>query len=282
MAIAGFLHIRTRSRSEAVAEAWVVQAERCRTAVERVLPDCSVEICFNLGPAGRRVFDDAVRGPLPRRSGWIVGPHASSLLVEKEIVDCDVVCVRLRPGVVERVLGVRPSELAGSLTDVGDVLGSEVNLLRERLDGESPATRIRMIEQYAGQRFARGEQRAENALARHLADSIDAHASVSALARAYGLSHRRVIEMFDRHFGVKPKAFQKIARLRRVLRLIHAVPRPSWAGIAVDCGYFDQAHLVNDFREQTGMTPSEYEASRSSVGHGFAPFRLAQGFPIHA
>ena len=130
-------------------------------------------------------------------------------------------------------------------------------------------------------RFSNAAQSKENALARHLCASIG-DAPVNAVARKYGLSNRRMIEVFDRHVGVKPKTFQRIARLRRVLRLVHATPRPSWAEIAAECGYFDQAHLANDFREQTGMTPTEYAESRSSIGRGFAPFRLAQGFPRQA
>jgi AraC-like DNA-binding protein len=84
-----------------------------------------------------------------------------------------------------------------------------------------------------------------------------------------------VIEMFDRSVGLKPKAYQRVRRLRRAFLLIDTPPRPSWTTIAHRSGYYDQAHFINDFRLLTGVSPSEYESTRSSVGHGFIPRRLA-------
>ena len=83
------------------------------------------------------------------------------------------------------------------------------------------------------------------------------------------------VALFDRAVGLKPKAYQRVRRLRQVFRFIHESPRPTWTTIAHQCGYFDQAHLINDFRSLTGISPSDYEATRSSVGHGFVPHRLA-------
>ena len=271
-----FLHLRQRSTSEAVSETWIVQAARCRTAVERVLPDCTVEIYFNLGPAGRRVFDESIEGALPRRRAWVVGPHAAPLLIEKEIVDCDLVGVRLNAGTVEQLLGIPPAEIRDSVADLEDLWGATtIDLLREQLQSCAPAARLDVVDRAIRERFARFTARRENALARHLAASMMQQTSIDSLARAHGMSHRRVIELFDRHFGLKPKMLQRIRRLRRVLRHIHADQRVSWTEIAWSCGYFDQAHLINDFRDQTGITPAKYAASRSSIGRGFLPFRLA-------
>ena len=99
--------------------------------------------------------------------------------------------------------------------------------------------------------------------------------SVGEMAAAFGLSHRRVISLFDAHVGLKPKIVGRVQRLRRVLNCIHAEHRPSWTQVAHDCGYFDQSHMINDFRLQAGITPAEYDATRSSVGRGFARYRLA-------
>jgi AraC-like DNA-binding protein len=93
------------------------------------------------------------------------------------------------------------------------------------------------------------------------------------------MSHRKLIEVVERTSGLKPKSLQRVLRLRAVLAQIHSGPRPSWSHIASRCGYYDQAHLINDFRRMTGMAPSEYEATRSSVGVGFAPFLLAKHSP---
>src|SRR5690242_17926987 len=74
----------TATLHETVREVWLVQAERCRTAVERVLPDAGAEIYVNLGAFGRHLYRDRVSASPSARSAWVVGPHARSLLIEKE------------------------------------------------------------------------------------------------------------------------------------------------------------------------------------------------------
>jgi AraC-like DNA-binding protein len=101
--------------------------------------------------------------------------------------------------------------------------------------------------------------------------------SIAELAASQGMSHRSVIALLEQTIGLKPKLMQRVQRVRRVLREIHVPPAgpASWSCIAHRCGYFDQAHLINDFRALTGLTPTEYDAKRSSVGRGFAQYIAA-------
>jgi len=268
-----FLHAQRQGTNAAVAESMFVEAARCRTAVERALPAFAVEIYINRGTAGRRLFDASVHAPLPRRGAWVIGPRTKSLLVEKEVVDCDIVSVRLRPGVVQDVLGVPPRELAGSLIDLEDLWSpSAVDRLREQLSGRDGNERLDIVEQAVDERAGIA---ADAGLAHRVALDFANARSVAVVADRRGMSHRSVIELSERFFGMKPKAFQRVQRLRRVLQHVHRTALPDWASIAQACGFFDQSHLINDFREQAGITPSQYADSRSSVGRGFAPFRLA-------
>jgi AraC-like DNA-binding protein len=276
-----FRHVR-RAASGPVAdfarESWTVQAERCRTAVEAALPDECVELYFNLGPAGRHVSGSVAGGSLSPRAAWVTGPRARPLYVEKETRDCDIVGIRLHPWMTERVLGIPASELRDSLVDLDVFWRYAVRDIRGELQAKSePAERLAIVERavqtHASRRHGRADEIA--ALRLCLAGDADVRAPVGELAARYGMSHRRVIEIFDRTVGLKPKAYYRVRRLRRVLRLVHATPRPTWTAIAHGCGYFDQAHLINDFRRLTGISPAEYEATRSSVGRGFVPHQLA-------
>jgi AraC-like DNA-binding protein len=276
-----FLHLRraaTGAASTAARELFLVQAARCRTAVERSLPNASLELCFNLGPKGRRLFREGARNGLSPRAAWVVGAHARPLLVEKEVADCDMVGVRLHAGVAEQMFGVPASELSDSLVDLDALWGPVVETVRDRLHAAAePRARLTIVEQVVAARLARTRSSTDTVLARRLCQVVGAmrQASVSAVAATHGLSHRRVIALFDRHVGMKPKAFHRVDRLRRVVDCAHAERRPSWTRIAHACGYFDQAHLINDFRLQAGITPGEYASAHSSVGRGFVPHRLA-------
>ena len=275
-----FRHVHrlpSESAVHAVRESWIVQAERCRMAAEAALPDTSVELYFNLGPTGRHVEGTVARGHLPPRSAWVMGARRQPLYVEKETRDCDIVAIRLQPWMANRVLGVPATELRESLVDLDEFWGSAVDAIRNALHAEDdPAKRLVIVENAVAARARRSDDAdTRSTIALCAAADRHPHVTVAELATRHGLTHRRVIEMFDRAVGLKPKAYQRVRRLRRAFQLIDTPPRPSWTTIAHRSGYYDQAHFINDFRLLTGVSPSEYESTRSSVGHGFIPRRLA-------
>jgi len=78
---------------------------------------------------------------------------------------------------------------------------------------------------------------------------------INDLARHSGLSVRQLQRRFLDETGVGPKQFCRILRFRRAQSLL-AATRGDWAGLAAECGYFDQAHLIRDFRDLAGRNPS--------------------------
>ncbi|HUQ83077.1 MAG TPA: helix-turn-helix transcriptional regulator [Gemmatimonadaceae bacterium] len=260
-------------------ESWTVIAERCRMAVEAALPDASAELYFNLGPNGRHASRTAQR-TLPHRAAWIVGPHDRPIYIAKETRDCDIVGIRLHPWMAEAVLGVPAHEVRNAMVDLEGLWGARVDEIRGRIfETGDPVARIAIVERAVAERAKRGAHLAstESGLAARLCHEAerDADVTIGELAARHGLTHRRLIELFERTVGLKPKAYHRVRRLRRVFHLIDEKPRPTWTTIAHRCGYFDQAHLINDFRQLTGVLPREYEATRSSVGQGFVPHVLA-------
>jgi AraC-like DNA-binding protein len=67
-----------------------------------------------------------------------------------------------------------------------------------------------------------------------------------------------MIQLFREHVGLTPKLFCRVRRFRAALdRIENGIP-VRWAELAADCGYFDQAHLIRDFRAFAGITPLKY------------------------
>ena len=263
---------------ELVRESWSMRAERCRTAVEAALPDAALELYFNLGPAGRQLGTRQHTTDRQPRGAWIVGPRERPLLVEKEIRDSNIVGVRLHAGTAMHVLGVPASEVRATLLDLDLFWGREVDDVRDQLASTTDAAcRLAIVESAITRRVKQTRPRTDAALARALCETVGAslHESIATIAARTGLTHRRLIAVFDEGVGLKPKAFQRVHRLRRVLRLAGEVPRRSWTTIAHCTGYYDQAHMINDFRALTGVRPADYAATRTSVGEGFMPYRLA-------
>lgn len=84
-------------------------------------------------------------------------------------------------------------------------------------------------------------------------------ATVSAVAEDLRVSERHLRRLFRETVGVGPKTFARLARFRHALGTARDWSRKSarvnWAGLATAAGYYDQAHLIAEFRLIAGVTP---------------------------
>jgi AraC-like DNA-binding protein len=86
----------------------------------------------------------------------------------------------------------------------------------------------------------------------------DGTVAVGTLAEQLGWSRKRIVARFREEVGLPPKAVARLLRFDRARTLAERAQRPDWARIAVECGYYDQSHLINDFRAVTGRTPATF------------------------
>jgi AraC-like DNA-binding protein len=90
---------------------------------------------------------------------------------------------------------------------------------------------------------------------------VDAGGSlgITRLAPALGVTRQHLARRFAQLVGVSPKMFARVVRLGRVIERARAVPPGeaiNWSALALELGYYDQAHMVDEFRELTGVTPT--------------------------
>ena len=78
------------------------------------------------------------------------------------------------------------------------------------------------------------------------------------------------VAQFRREVGLPPKTLARILRFHRARGLIVAPGGADFAEVADLCGYYDQAHLIRDFREFAGCTPAEFRRRRLPDEHGIA------------
>lgn len=181
-----------------------------------------------------------------------------------------VVVVRLPLGAQEAVLGVSAADVAGRTVSLDELWGDAARRdLYERLgDARTSAAAAAILEAAIAQRLAEtsGEKAVE--LAVHAASRL-ATTSVADVAQTLGVSERNLRRLFRDATGLGPKTFARLARFRRALGAARALDAPSWAGIALDAGYYDQAHLIADFRAIADVTPQALLAEmRTGVALG--------------
>ena len=82
--------------------------------------------------------------------------------------------------------------------------------------------------------------------------------TVRSITEKIGLSQRRFIQLFSQQVGLAPKTFCRVRRFQRVLQKVYGMSEVEWTQLALDCGYYDQAHFIHDFQAFSGITPSAY------------------------
>jgi AraC-like DNA-binding protein len=92
--------------------------------------------------------------------------------------------------------------------------------------------------------------------------SLDHRVRILSVAEEAGLSVGRLTRLFKDAVGLTPKRYLRIQRFVRVLRRTRKGQPAPWACLAVECGYYDQAHLINEFHALAGVSPSVYLRDR--------------------
>jgi AraC-like DNA-binding protein len=98
-----------------------------------------------------------------------------------------------------------------------------------------------------------------------LAETDRAVCRLSHLSDLAGIGQRSLQRIFRRHAGVSPTWVLRRYRLLDAAEAVRGGERVSWAEVAVDLGYADQAHLIRDFRAAIGQTPAAYAQSQASA-----------------
>ena len=104
----------------------------------------------------------------------------------------------------------------------------------------------------------------------HTLCSAGYNTRVGQMARALGASERTLERRFRRAIGVAPKQFSRVMRLQAALTLQAQAQPVRWSELALDAGFYDQAHLIRETRELFGTTPSTLLAPPANpVAQGF-------------
>jgi AraC-like DNA-binding protein len=237
-------------------------------ALERIMPSAGVDLMLNLDTDEFRTYHGDDLQDVVRVPGAILGgPHTTATVIDTMNMRC-VVSVMFRTGTASAAFGLPMSEACDELVPLEAVWGRAGATLRERvLDAPTPDEKLRVVEDVLLEHIDRSEP--ERAMIR-AASALAWGARVADVTDQTGLSSRTFVRTFRKHFGLTPKRFARVQRLQRLLRGVAPDPAVDWARAAVEHGYFDQSHLVNDFRELTGITPTAYEA-RSPDAHNHVP-----------
>jgi len=214
----------------------------------RVMPDGAMDIVFDV-----RAGDANVVGPMTR--AIVTEAGAPGLMVG----------VRFKPGAGPLLLGIAAREVRDDAPPLADAWGADGRALADAVAtaAQVPDAVTCIIHALERRRAAPPDARIAAAVA--LLVRAGGELPLGAVASRVAIGERQLERLFDERVGLGPKAFARVVRLQRALRGIDAERGSvaSWARLALDHGYADQAHLIRDFRALAGITPAAFAAARA-------------------
>jgi AraC-like DNA-binding protein len=172
-----------------------------------------------------------------------------------------VIIVSLLPGVLHRLTRLPLYEILNQPLDGVEGFGSEMRKVNEKLsEAKTPEQMIQLIEAFLLKKI---EKVKESLPVDHIFNLLIADPckySIDRIANISCVSLRQLERQFLERIGTSPTMFIRQARFTKALRLKRTRPKLSWTAVAYECGYFDQMHLIRDFKQFTSATPASFKS----------------------
>jgi AraC-like DNA-binding protein len=244
--------------TEIVASMWY-GAGKTAYQRDRILPSGTSQLLINLGPPQYRIEPGPPEVRVPFVDIWYSGLHQGPIDTEAPHGNALLGVAFTSRGTFPW-LGERMDGLSDRIIALADALGDGALALRERLLNTEPlALRFRLVERWL---MARLKPRSiVHPAVRWAVDQIAAsggRVTIESLATQTGFTRKHLGNLFQRQVGLTPKALARIHRFRGALDILNkADGQVPWTELADACGFYDQSHLINEFRRFTGFSPVE-------------------------
>jgi AraC-like DNA-binding protein len=241
---------------------WTLEHDGDGAPPQRVVPDGHPELILNLGQPFEFFDDTGWRGqPRCFLAGQIDGP-----LLLRPNGRASILGIRFHPDGASSLLDPPMHELARKFTPVADLSPKLARDLDRALDSGHPVAHVEAV-LLAGQATSRLCDPIVSEAVRRIIGARGAQ-DLGELAGGLGVSARQLERRFNRTVGLAPKLFCRMQRFIHVFRAIGERPG-NWADAAIDCGYYDQAHLIRDFKSFSGETPAALLADDADLARHF-------------
>jgi AraC-like DNA-binding protein len=229
---------------------WLFERPVASHGSERVLPTGTIELVINLADRTNGGFDSVV-----------AGPHARFFVLDTS-QPATLIAVHFKPSGASAFLGLPLDELRNQHVPLEALWRKRAGELREQLIAtEGVQARLRLLERRLTS-WLRDARRRHPAVGHALAAFGKGSRRIADVVDETGLTSRRFIRLFNDEVGLTPKTFCRVSRFQRTVALLHRSAAVDWADTAVACGYYDQSHMIHDFREFSGLSPAAYLSRR--------------------
>jgi len=257
----------TRALTRFVECFWTLESDGSTTAAqpERLLPDGCVELILNFG---ERFREHRANGEEERQPQHLLVGQMTRPILIAPTGSVQLLGIRFHPGGTFPFFRIPMHEFTNRVTDLEALASDFQNDLVRCVDETSSLLKVAAVEKLLLERLrqCKHDSRLVTLVTKIVQNG--GRASVDQLARDAGVSSRQLERRFLLEVGIGPKLLCRILRFQQIFR---AVDRDDegWAAVAADCGYYDQAHLIRDFREFAWQTPALLFENASALTESF-------------
>jgi AraC-like DNA-binding protein len=238
---------------------WYCRIPQTSQGRERVLPNGCIQIVVNL--ARDYLTGCSEDGAVERQLAHAIIAGARARFEVIDTADmAELVGVVIAPGGFAKLFRER-ADLLYEQSVALDGVWPERELTERLCEAPSPAQKLSTLDVLLQRRVC--ERMSRTPLV-DVAIRLLGHRglSVAECARQAGVSERRLSQVFREEVGLQPKMWWRIQRFQAATSDLYAGADLRWAELALQCGYYDQSHFINDFRSFSGINPGTYSQLR--------------------
>ena len=244
---------------------WVYRNDPYPHALERVLPTGAAQLIVNLNEDQLRIYNPERPHECTATPGTVLSGARSGCQVIDTAEQQYVAGVVFKPGGCAAFIREPANETSETDTPLDLLWGRQqtVDLRDQLLESGSIEEQLDVLEKALRAQLRSGAVHPAVAFALARFHQVPLTTSIGALTDVIGMSAKRFIDRFKTDVGLTPKRYCRVRRFQQAVAQAHRHHRVDWTQVALDCGYFDQAHFIHEFRSFSGLTPSAYQASRT-------------------
>lgn len=239
-------------------------------SLERFLPDGNTELIIDLTDQPQHIYHNKTLQQIQTcRYAWVSGIRTQPITIPSGR-GSRMLIVAFKKGRAFPFYPFPISELTDIVVEADLVFGKKFHDLREQLlTSRSVERMFHLVEMFLLQQA--GNALPTDGAARCIRYAVSNMIRKPMLRRVHqlseeiGYSQKHFISLFRQQVGILPKQYLRIMRFQRVISTMENHESLPWRDVALESGYYDQAHFIHDFKRFSGFTPGEYLKRKSST-----------------
>jgi len=235
---------------------WILEGGFQNNFTERIIPTGNIQLCFY---RGENHLTTSFKGEKTKLDSSILSGQTTGFSDISPSGLIRIIAVVFYPQGANTFFHMPLNEVAHQHVTANDLSDKQWKELADKIeDTDSYTTCIRYIEQFLLKRLALSKDYQRIFSAIRLINQYKGDIRITELSSETFLSYKQFQRIFTSHVGINPKDFIRTIRFQYALSIAQNNPSISPSQLAYECGYYDQAHLINEFKHFSGYTPKEF------------------------